>query len=133
MEKLKRVIGHALQNIVPCQLQYYAALLYKLVSFEDLIDNKPAKSADSQQKIKMLMVWPNNEKVINYMPPIKGPVSSVQFWLNHLNLSMDQDISSFADNGYVSLQELIAEMVGFYAFYKQPRFVFRLYSNLIQI
>lgn len=108
-----------MENIVPCQLQSYFALLYKQISLEQLIKNKPLKK---NQTFKQILVWKNGNTETNWLPKLKAPTSAVQFWINHLKLKDNKYIESFQEGGYSSVQELIAEMIGYYNFYTVPRY-----------
>ena len=78
-------------------------------------------------------------EVINYLPRIKAPDSCVQFWVNQLQHKSTSLINSYQNEGYCSVHEIQADMIGFYKFYTKPRFVFFIFilflfcNNLVVI
>ena len=60
IKNLKNLIGHALIYIASCQLQSYFALLYQLITWDQLIENKPPSETDQFLKFKQKLIWPNN-------------------------------------------------------------------------
>lgn len=118
IKQLKHLIGHALENIVPCQLPSYFALLYNLVSLQKLIENKPS---NKYLQFTMKLQWSNGTKVTNILPAIKAPVSAINFWVKHLGLEKNKLITSFKNHGYCSTKEIMADMIGFYEYYESPR------------
>ena len=111
------MIGHAMENVYPCQLQTYMALLYNMVSLDDIISNDENKNLYKQN-----LVLANGKQIINNLPSIKAPVSAVQFWIEQLKLTENELIKSFSYGGYSSVTELVAELKGFYKFYTQARY-----------
>ena len=92
------------------------ALLYGMISLDDILVNN-----SKEEKFVQHILLPNNVDIYEYMPMLKAPVSTVQFWMQRLHLTEHYRIKSFSDYGYSSLNELIAEMKGFYKFYTKSR------------
>ena len=118
-------MGHAMENIVSCQLQTYFALLYGLISLESIMENKPSNKV---RKFKQILKWKNGVKVTNYLPLMLAPTSTIFFWVKQLKLSDNPYITSFKHLGYSSVHHIMADLNGFYKFYTQQRFDFYLYK-----
>ena len=118
------MIGHGLENIIPSQLGTFFALLYDMISIKDIINNKPPNDDEKIKKFCQEIQWPNGCKEINWLPKIKAPISSIQFWINFCCLNDNEFINSFKNHGYCSIEELQSEIGGYYKFYTTERFVF---------
>ena len=123
VEQIKSMIGHALENIIPCQLQSYMALMYGMVSLNDLIDNKAPTSDDKLLKFEQKLLFSGGLLITNWLPRVRAPISCVQFWINQLQLYNNQSLNSYKHLGYSSIEEIQADMIGYYQFYTQERFV----------
>ena len=117
-----------MKTIIPAQLRSYMALIYGLVKYEDFFNIDSKKDCTSfKQKFKWNDV--KIKRVTEHLPGIKAPSSTVIFWKNYLNLSDNENIKTFDDYGYFSLNELLAELGGFYTFWESSRSVlfFKIY------
>ena len=65
-----------------------------------------------------------SKKIINYLPTIKAPNSTVIYWRNILRLHDNKSIESFNKLGYSSTNEIMADLTGFYKFFTKERFVY---------
>lgn len=100
--QFKQLIGHALQHIARCQLQVYFAMIYGLISLDDIINNnQPPSPNDKYLKLKFSLKWSSGTMVIEYVPRILAPAGCIFFWINQLKMSDDKFLKSFAKLGNI--------------------------------
>ena len=120
---MKQLIGHAIQNIVPCQLPSYFALLYDMVSYNKIINNQPSSNNKQLKNFKQILQFSDGQNEIYYLPPIVAPNSVINFWCEQLNIFDNDEINIYMDQGYSSSCQIKAELNGYYFFYTSPRFI----------
>ena len=111
------MIGHGLIHIFPHQLKIFVALLYKMITIDDIINcyKKPSSSDFSENLYyKQKTKCHNNTIKTQYFPTIRGTTSMVLFWVNRLRLMEIDELSNFDDIGYSSPQEMLADLKGIY-------------------
>ena len=60
-----------------------------------------------------------------HLPGIKAPNSVIQFWIKRLKITDTTTINIYAkEHGYSSVEEIQADILGWYRFYGVERFVF---------
>ena len=112
------MIGHALLHVVPVQLQTWAAIIYDLCTIDKILANK--KTTDGFYFMQRLK-WSNKNKIYNFfLPQIKAPLSIVYFWIKQFGL---YDRVKIPKTGFSNLQEICAELRGWYDFYIHERYI----------
>ena len=124
-------MGHAMEKIAGSQLQTYFGLLYGLISFESIIENQPPSKTDKFEKFTQILEWPNGHTIINYLPRVLAPVSTVLFWAKQLRIDDDPCIKLCKHLGYTSVHHIQAELKGFYLFYTKQRYLSNFYLIFI--
>ena len=99
------------------------ALIYGMVKYKDFFNIDTKKDTTSFVQ-KFYWVDDPNYTVVDRLPGIKAPSSTVHFWRKYLKLAQNTAVESFDDCGYFSLNELIAELSGFYMFWEDAQFVY---------
>ena len=110
-------------SIVPCQLPSFFALLYKLITIEEIKYDKPSPITAEKKNFKQILKFPDGTKTINYLPPCTAPYSTIKFWCDQLQIKDNQIINSYVNQGYSSIDQVMADVNGLYEYYINPRFV----------
>ena len=107
-----RAISKALQTINGYELRLFMSILYGMLSVESVMN--PTTKVDvprfGQRWIR------GNETMHTNHPGLVAPISTVFFWVHRLRLNVE-DLVISNDVGYCAVEELQAELRGFYSFY----------------
>lgn len=117
-----------MQNVVPCQIASYFALLHDMVTYEQIINNKPSSDDEQYKNFKQILKFNDGLQLTTYLPPYVAPNSAIQFWCGQLKLMEDSTINSYIDEGYSSIEQTIAEVLGYYEFYTCPRLILSIFK-----
>ena len=122
-----------MQNIVPCQLSSYFALLYNMITIEQIFENKASPNNAKNKNFKQKLKFPCGQIITTYLPPFTAPNSVIQFWCNQLKLQDDETVNSYLNQGYSSTYQVMAEVNGYYSYYIGPRFVKKNFLYILYI
>ncbi len=182
-----KILGHAMTHIVPIQLLIFFALIYKLITYEQIMDEQNINNQENKENTQedrqhynennpyimndlnynfIRYTFPNidynsdkfkklkhldfdihdkfchslkmptsqeNEFLYEYYPGIKAPPSTMRLWVTRLHLQdIPQIANVYEDIGYQSIEELNAEMRGYYQFWTIPRYIFNIFLLYFQ-
>ncbi len=100
--------------------QYYSDIdlnSEKYQKLQQLIFNR-------NDKFMHRLVYSGNTEIIEYYPGIKAPPTIIDLWIKRLHLDQIASLNYvFNTIGNYSVQEVRAEMVGFYSFYAVERYI----------
>ena len=115
-KQMNDVLTHCLLTVIPIQLQIIWSLFYNLVSYNDIIH--PSSSEHAYSYVLQSGINISNDTY----DVVRVPASIIQWWVDHLNINADTQLACFSQYGYVHVNELRAEMLGWHTFYSTERY-----------
>ncbi len=121
-EDIKEEIGMALQTIVPLHIPIYCALLYRLLTFDDIWPEtyKHNKHFSKNNFYKQSLVWKSGLKSTILLPGLHAPYSPCNFLIRWCDLQ--NELKDWNAYGYArDINHQLADMAGLLAFYTLER------------
>ena len=87
------------------------------------MNDKPSPPTAEKKNFKQILKFPDGTTITNYLPPCTAPNSSIKFWCDQLQIQNNEIINCYVNQGYSSIEQVVADVNGLYEYYIMPRFV----------